>query len=73
MSAERLALGDAIESDVEAAARDTEPAHAVGEPRRSEPDLRVAEAFARLPEHRIVRNEAILEPHLTVSAEHCMI
>ena len=52
--AEHLALGGAVERDVERPPGEAQPAHAVRQPRGPEPDLRVAEALPHLAEHRVV-------------------
>ena len=47
--------------DVVRSLRDAEPAHAVGKPRRCQPDLRVVEALLDFPEDAFVRNDAAVE------------
>jgi hypothetical protein len=53
---------------VERALGDANPAHAVGQPGRAQADLGQLVTLARLPEHRIERNPAILYGDLTVTA-----
>ena len=53
----------AVERDVERAAREPEPAHAVRQPRRREAHLGVAEALPDLAEHRVVRRRGSRSKH----------
>src|SRR3974390_405253 len=62
-SAEHLAFGCIAGGDVMGAAGGAEPAHAVGEPRRREANLRVAEALAEFSQNVAGRNSQIVELH----------
>ena len=59
----RVARGDVVR-----APRRAEPAHAMRQPRRRQPHLRVAKALARLAENIAGRHAQIVEPHHRVAA-----
>ena len=52
---------------------DAEPAHAVGQARGREPDLGVVEALVDGAEHRVLRDEDVLELQLAVTAEEALV
>ena len=70
---EQLAFARALERDVEAAARDAQPAHAVREPCGREPDLGVTETEIALAEDRGAFDAAVVEADLAVAADHRVV
>ncbi|MCO5588369.1 hypothetical protein L7F22_042324 [Adiantum nelumboides] len=65
---EHLPLRRPGHGDVLGAARDAQPAHAVGQPGRAEADLGVAVALVDLTQHGVVGDAAVGEPDLQVPA-----
>ena len=61
LDAETLALGDIGLRDLAAALGEAEPAHAVREPRRPEPDLRDVQAVADADQHVLFGHFEALE------------
>ena len=59
-----------VGGDFVCASTGTEPPHAVREPRRAEPDLRIFEPFAGIAEHLVSRNAQVFNADLAVSAGH---
>src|SRR5215470_11437736 len=66
--AETFALVHIGLRDLAAALGEPRPAHAMGKPRRSEPDLGDAQAIAQLHQHMLVGHLEALEHKLTMSA-----
>src|SRR5229473_2141564 len=66
--AKALALGDVGLRDLHRALGEPEPAHAVGEPRRPEPDLGRAQAVADPHQHVLLRHLEPLEEELAMAA-----
>ena len=73
LAAERLAPARIVAGDVVRPPRGAQPAHAVRQPRRREPHLRVAEAFAGLAEDVGCRHAHIGEPHHAVAAGKALV
>ena len=67
-AAERLPPPRVFDGDRVAAARRAEPAHAMGQARRPEPHLRIAKAFADLPQDAIATHANVVEFDLGVTA-----
>ena len=59
---------DPVQCDVQRPAGKAEPAHAVGQPSRAQPDLRVAETLPHRAEHRVVGQHAVVEVDVRVAA-----
>src|SRR2546422_1429687 len=72
-AAERLAAARIVGGDRLTADRRTEPAHAMGQARRPEPDLRVAEALADFPEDAILADAHIMEFDFGVAARRIAV
>src|SRR5262249_29178469 len=66
--AETLALVDISLRDLAAALGEPEPAHAMGEPRRPEPDLGDAQSIADVHQHVLVGYFEAIENELAVAA-----
>src|SRR6185437_299242 len=68
LDAETFAVVDVGLRDVEAALRQAEPAHAVRQPRRAEPDLRHLQAVADAEQHVVVVDFEAVELQLAMPA-----
>ena len=68
LDAEALAPSDVFLRDLHAALGEAEPAHAVRQPRRTEPDLRDAQAVAVIHQHVFVRDFEPVEFELAMAA-----
>ena len=75
--AQRLAKGGAaagvVGGDVVGAPRGTQPAHAMRQARRRQPDLGIAKALADPAEDRTLRHPQPVEPDHRVAARHVLI
>ena len=71
--AEGGAAAGIVGGDVVGAPRGAEPAHAMGQPRRREPRLGIAEPLADPAEHRRLRHPQPVEPDHRVAARHVLV